>query len=171
MAIRLPSDVERLLDQSLRHNFDNSKILAYKLQDVQDNQVQELCSLATESYAKEALGWPRGRLEKPEIFQIVENQEFKDVDACLQDFVQRLRALLEDSPPYEFPIWSRAFVVAEKAGLPERCTVVLLHKKPDEGQWKVDCVGCPVEVELGMTVTSLTMQDETEEDVVERLGG
>lgn len=170
MDIQLPADAGRLLNQAAtRHNFDSCKVLAYKLESQEENDVQQVCDGATDSYARKVLYWPNGRLAKPEIFEIVDSQTpFEDISACVQHFVHHLRTLLESNPPYMLPTYSEAFIATSKNVLPGRTTLVLLHK-PDGQEWRVDCVKCPIEVELGLTVTSLTIVDETAANVLERL--
>jgi hypothetical protein len=67
------------------------------------------------------------------------------------------------------PIYYKAFIAASKDDPPGWTTLVLFHK-PQGKDWQAECVGCPIGAELGLTVTSLTMTDETVEDVLERLG-
>jgi len=169
MNDELPTEACRLLDQGGEYNFDDCKIAAYRLKGVDDKQLRQLCEAATDSYAREILNWPNGRLAKPEIFELDSQAALTDISACVQRFIDRLQTLLESQPPRMLPIYYKAFITASKDNAPGRTKLVLFHK-PQGEQWRVDCVECPIAIELGLTVTSLTMTDETVEDVLERLG-
>lgn len=169
MAIQLPQGASHLFDQAEDFNFDNSKVLAYRLKDLEAKDLTEACERATESYARKVLNWPSGRMEKPAIFDVVDSKTgLEDINACLRGFVRHFQGLLGTDPPKTLPTYYRAFVVMSKDELPDQSTIVLIHKPEEE--WQVDCVRCPVEAELGLTVTSLMMGDETVEDVLGRLG-
>lgn len=170
MAIELPASAGQVLEQAGDHNFDNAKVLAYKLNGVETEQLQQTCDRATESYARKALKWPDGRLEKPDIFETVERPRsgFTDLQACAEHFIQKLQTLLASDPPHQLPTYYKAFVVASKDEMPDRVAIVLMLQS-DEGEWRADSVRCPVEEELGLTITSLTMGDEATEDTLQRL--
>lgn len=170
MAIQLPESAERLLERGEEYNYDNCKVLAYKLKDLGNGDLVHACEEATESYARHILYWPNGRLAKPDIFEPVNSDTtFEDIGACVEHFFHQLQTLLDANPPKMLPTYSGAFVAISREGLPTESTLVLLHK-PHEQEWRVDCVQCPIEVELGLTVSSLTMVDETAENVIANLG-
>jgi hypothetical protein len=169
MNEKVPAEACRFLDQGGEYNFDNCKVLAYRLQGVDDKQLRQVCEAATDSYAREILKWPNGRLAKPEIFKVDGQAACKDISDCVQRFLDCLQTLLKSQPPRMLPIYYKAFIAASKDDPPGRTTLVLFHK-PQGEEWRADYVGCPVRAELGLTVTSLTMGDEAVEDVLERLG-
>ena len=163
MNLQLPEGAEKILNLTETYNFDNCRMLAYNLS---DNDLQEVCERATESYARKVLKWPDGRLAKPEILEPVGgNTAFEDINSCLRHFVQHLEASLDLDSSKMLPILPEAFVVISKS---DHASLVLLHK-PGEQTWRADCVQVPIEVELCLTATSLMMGDETAVDVFGRL--
>ncbi|KAG7419683.1 hypothetical protein Forpe1208_v003432 [Fusarium oxysporum f. sp. rapae] len=148
---------------------ENSMILAYGLHDVMTEDVQKACDMATETYAKEILNWPNGRLEKPEIFKVESPDEgLRDLDDCIERFVGHLHDVFEASPPKDLPTYPHAFVVMDENCLKADATATLvLAHKPDD-KWKVQHCSVPIEVELGLAVESLRLGDVTETDMLDQ---
>ncbi|KAH8170273.1 hypothetical protein LIA77_10817 [Sarocladium implicatum] len=162
-------DLNDLFDKSGSFVLDNSLIVAYGLRKTPTEVVQQICDNATESYAREVLHWPLGRLMKPDIFRVEEHEDVQDKEACTNLFVQRLDALFQASPPRELPIYPRAFVIVDaQDGQPStHVTLALAHQV--DNKWQISYLKVPVDVELGMEVESLRMGDITAQDVVDQL--
>ncbi|CAL5873124.1 uncharacterized protein PFLUO_LOCUS7393 [Penicillium psychrofluorescens] len=171
MPIELPPGASDVFDQGNQYALDNGLVFAYGLKEVTTAIIQETCNQATESYAKEILGWPNGRLAKPEIFSSVkEDTLFENLGDCTKHFVRYLHDLFKSSPPKMLPTYPHAFIAVSKEEdsrdkIPSHVILVLAHKS--HGQWQLEHRSVPLQVKLGLSVSSLTMGDVTAEDILD----
>lgn len=167
MSIELPSDAGDLFDKGTQYAVDDGMVLGYGLKDVTTAMVREICNQATESYAKEILYWPNSRLAKPDIFSPVDEEDtFENLDDCTRHFIEQLRNLFKSSPPKQIPTYPHAFIAISKDDMPNNVTLVLADNSCDS--WKLEHRSVPVKVELGQSVDSLRMGDDTARDVLDR---
>lgn len=166
-GIELPPDASDVLDQGTQYALDDGKVFAYGLKDVTTDVVQETCNLATESYAKEILNWPNGRLAKPDIFSPVEGT-FENLGDCTKHFVRHLRNLFKSSPPKQVPIYPYAFIAVSRVEISRNLALILAYKSKSHGLWQLEHRSVPVKVELGQSADSLRMGDEITEDILDR---
>jgi hypothetical protein len=145
---------------------DNGKALAYGLKNVTKAMAQEACDKATESYAKEVLHWPNGRLAKPDIFSPVDAGQFENLGDCTKHFAAHLLDLFRSSPLKQLPTYPHAFLVISKEEMPSYATLVLAYKS--RGRWQLEHRSIPVYVEFGQPVESLRFSDETAEEILDR---
>lgn len=169
MGIDLPPDASDLFDQGTQYAVDDGKVFGYGLKDVTTAMVQETCNQATESYAKEVLKWPNGRLAKPDIFSPVDEGVFENLSDCTKHFLKHLRDLFKSSPPNKVPTYPHAFIAVSKNEMPSNATLILAYKSC--GLWQLKHRSVPVKVELGQSVDSLRMGDETMKDILDRYAG
>lgn len=165
MCIDLPPGAGDLLEQGTHYAVDDGKVLAYGFNDVAAAMVQETCNQATESYAREVLQWPKGRLAKPDIFSPVEGV-FANLNDCTQHFLEYLQDIFKSSPLEQLPTYPHAFIAVSKNNLSSKVTLVLAHRS--HGIWQLKSVSVPVEVELGQSVDSLRMGDETTKGILDQ---
>lgn len=169
MDSRLPPDASDLFEKGSRYAVDSGKVLAYGLNGTSNTAIEDICDQATETYARKVLNWPKGRLAKPDIFDVVNSQgPFHDIGECTKHFVQHLHDLFKMSPPKQVPTYPHAFCVisAEQA----RTTVNLVLAYKLHYQWQLQHCSIPVEVELGLSVESLRMGDTTARNILDKFG-
>ncbi|KAL2205456.1 hypothetical protein CC79DRAFT_1048893 [Sarocladium strictum] len=156
-------------DRGSHHYVDLGLVLAFGLKNTPPSAVQGICDRATESFAREVLHWPNGRLIKPDIFKVDEvSENLHDLDACTELFINRLRSLFESPPPYEIPIYPHAFIVVDEEDVqyPEHVTLAMAHQVDE--RWKIDYCVVPTHVELGMVVDSFRLGDGEKQDVLDK---
>lgn len=166
MSIDSPPDASDVFDRGNQYAVEDGKLLGYGLKGVTTAMVQDICNQATESYAKEILNWPNGRLAKPDIFSPVDEGTFEDLGECTKHFVKYLRDLFESSPPKQIPTYPHAFIAVSKDEAPHNATLVLAYKA--RGLWQLEHRSVAVKVELGQSVDGLRMGDETAKDLLNR---
>ena len=167
MSIESPPDARVLFEHGTQYAVDDGKVFGYGLKDVTTAMVQEACNQATESYAKQILKWPNGRLAKPDIFSPVYDEGvFDNLSDCTKHFLKHLRGLFKSSPSKQIPTYPYAFIAVSNNEMPSNVTLVLAYKTHD--LWQLKHRSIPVEVELGQSVESLRMGDETTKDVLDR---
>lgn len=171
MSIKLPPDASDVLDQGNQYALDNGLVSAYGLKDITTTIVQETCNQATESYAKEILGWPNGRISKPDIFSPVnEDTHFENLDDCTKHFVRYLRDLFKSSPPRMLPTYPHAFIAVSKDEVPRDeipSHVILVLAYRSHGLWQLEHRSVQLQAKLGLLVSSLTMGDVTAKDILD----
>ena len=158
--IDLPPGAEDIFDRGQKYALENGNILAYGLTGVESSTVQETCDQATDSYAREILYWPNGRLAKPEIFSPVQGT-FEDLDSCAVHFVQYMADVFASAPPKQIPVYPHAFVVISGDA---DATAVIAHQR--QGKWLLSQKLLAVRTELGQTLDSLRMGDLNESVVL-----
>ncbi|KAJ6786217.1 hypothetical protein PWT90_05751 [Aphanocladium album] len=144
-------------------NLENSSVLAYRLQGVTVDTVIQVCRRATETYAREILNWPEGRLTKPDIFSSADaHVGAESVEQCAELFAQHLTDLYQSSSPKEdkttLSTYPYAFIVVSPAELPHNAIVVVVAY-PDRETWRLEQRLLPVDVELGQCLDSLRRGD------------
>lgn len=166
MEIRPPKGAADTFSRGEHYNLDNSTILAYGLQRVASEQVHQICNHAKESYAKNVLNWPNGRLAKPDMFAPVSESSPENVADCAEYFVQHLNGLYPPEKGRELPIYPHAFVVIYKRE-PSNSVIVVVARHEDE-TWCLKQRSVPIDVELGMSLASLRFGDIIKEDFLNR---
>lgn len=169
MSIGLPDNASEVFNRSCSFNVDNSAILAYSLAEVTSKSLNKICDRATESYARNVLNWPNGRLAKPNIFAAASQVELKDVEQCAKHFVQHLHTLYQSEPCKELPIYPFAFIVISKADLPENAIAVLAYQENEV--WRLGKRLIPIETRLGLSLESLRMGDISQQDIMNEFRG
>ena len=167
MSLPLPPNASSLFQQGNDYHVDNGKVLAYGLRSVSQSLVNDVCEDMTNSYAKEILNWPKGRIDKPEVFFVVEDGPFDSLSKCAEHFVEQLRTLLETTSPEEdLSLYPHAFIaIAQRQG--SQFAVLFVAHCPED-DWLLEYREIPIQVEMGLIVTSLTMGDITEADMLEQ---
>ncbi|KAJ5126135.1 hypothetical protein N7448_005447 [Penicillium atrosanguineum] len=166
MCIELPPGASGVFDQGNQYADDDGKVLGYGLKGVTTAMVHEACDQAIESYTKAILNWPNGRLAKPDIFSPVDEGTFEDLGACTTHFVRHLQDLFDSSPSKQVPAHPHSFIAISKDEVSPNAILVLAYKS--HGLWQVEHCLVPVQVELGQSVDSLRMGDETAKDILDR---
>jgi hypothetical protein len=168
MHLQLPPDASDILEKGNQYALEMGEVLVYGLNDTTSDAVQQICDKATETFAKEVLNWPNGRLAKPDIFKgVTSDSQFKDLGDCLEAFLTQLRNLFQSSPPKALPIFPHAFIVVETKDpkTTDIATVVLAYKS--RGNWRLEHCSIPIHVELGQQIDSLRMGDESAERILD----
>lgn len=164
MPLKLPENASAVFDQGGQYNVDNSTILTYGLQGVTSAKLKEACEEATESYAKKVLGWPSGRIAKPDLFEAATKSSFNDIGQCVEHFVEHLQKLYESTTDKLLSTFPHAFAVFSKDH-PSDATLVVAYE--DNG-WSLGQCLIAVDTQLGQTVDSLRMGDLSGEDILEQ---
>ena len=134
----LPREAEKTLKQCGSYVVDDSEIFVYS-QKGEEEVVQAKCADAEESYARQVLNWPRGRLAKPKIFHEPVAAP-GGMEACVEHFFHHVGALLECRPgerARELEVYPFAFVVFDQDGPPDQVKVVVALNSEDD-QWSLD---------------------------------
>ncbi|KAJ5475861.1 hypothetical protein N7475_001590 [Penicillium sp. IBT 31633x] len=166
MEIQVPLDVMEVFNEGNKYALEDGKLFVYGLKGTTTDVVQEICKQATESYAKDILNWPHGRLAKPEIFSPVDEGPLDDLGDCFKYFVKQLRDLFDSSPPKQLLTYPHAFIAVSKDEMPNNAILVIAYESC--GIWKLEYRSVPIQVELGQFVDSLRMGDESPEDRLDR---
>lgn len=165
MEIPLPENAPGAFTDGSGYVLDNSFILAYGLQGVSSDTVTEVCHRATETFAREVLKWPHGRLAKPDIFTVSVKRGVDSVEQCAQHFTRHLTDLYKTVQSRELPTYPHAFVVITEEQLPSKAVVVLANQANDA--WHLEQRLLPVNVELAMQLESLRLGDITKQDILD----
>ncbi|KAM0343767.1 hypothetical protein ACHAPU_008194 [Fusarium lateritium] len=164
MSVDVTKDIGDIFEKGNHYYLENAHILACGLNNATTEAVQKVCDEATESYAREILN---GRFGTPDIFKVDTcDVELKDVEDCIDRFIDTLRTLFESSPPYDLPIYPHAFIIVdmERVQSSETVTLVLAFKSDEE--WRLGYFSVPIKAELGLTAESLRVGDVTEDDIL-----
>lgn len=169
--LALPLNADSILQKCRTYVLDDSKFSVYSLEGVEGKDVQSKCTKAEESYARQVLRWPKGRIAKPIIFDTPSTAS-KDVDACVQHFIYHLDHVI-DKPPHEehkdLAVYPFAFVIFGRANYADKATVVVALESED-GKWRLCPCRMPIDVDLGQQLDSLRMGDIATQDLVTRYG-
>lgn len=165
----------KILSQSSNYVLDDSKIAVYSLQQNEQQVIQTKCTEAEESYARQVLYWPHGRLAKPSIFQ---NSAITSdsLEACVEHFILHLERLIDgksrEESSRELETYPLAFVVFgdHHEDSPDRVTVVVALQSEDDDRWSLDTCRIALDVYLGQELDSLRMSDISTQDLVSSYG-
>ena len=168
--LRLTRDTHDILKQCGSYVLDDSEIFVFS-HSGEEQQVQNKCTDAEESYARQVLGWPKGRLAKPSIFREPTTSP-GDIQSCVTRFFHHIGQLLErkaheDSKQLE--VYPFAFVFFDHDDPSGQVTVVVALNGEDD-QWSLDSCRIPLEVQLGQELDSLRMGDISTQDLVSSYG-
>ncbi|KAL6922253.1 hypothetical protein ACHAP8_003725 [Fusarium lateritium] len=170
MNLKLPLDASELFEKAwTQHSSDIAEVLAYGLNNTTAEAIQQTCDKATETYAKEVLNWPHGRLAKPDIFKVAtSDSQFRDLGDCTEAFVSQLRDILHSSPPKALPVFPFAFIAVDtnESQTFESVIVILAYKA--QGNWRLGHCSIPIHLELGQEIESLRMGDITAQDILDQ---
>ncbi|KAI6851747.1 hypothetical protein KC338_g8939 [Hortaea werneckii] len=169
-GLRLTRGTQDILEQCSYYVLDDSEIFVFACSG-EEKQVRNKCTDAEESYARQVLGWPKGRLAKPSIFRESTTRP-GNVQACLTQFVHHIGQLFErktheDSNQLE--VYPFAFVVFDHDDPSSQVTVMVALKGEDD-QWSLESCRIPLEVQLGQELDSLRMGDISTQDLVSSYG-
>jgi hypothetical protein len=168
--LRLTRGTQDILKQCGYYVLDDSEIFVFS-HNGEEKQVRNKCTDAEESYARQALGWPKGRLAKPSIFRESTTRP-GDIQACVTQFVHHIGQLLEHKThegPKQLEVYPFAFVVFDYDDPSGQVTVVVALKGKDD-QWSLDSCRIPLEVRLGQELDGLRMGDISTQDLVSSYG-
>jgi hypothetical protein len=166
----LTRGTQDILKQCGYYVLDDSEIFVFS-HNGEEKQVRNKCTDAEESYARQALGWPKGRLAKPSIFRESTTRP-GDIQACVTQFVHHIGQLLEHKThegPKQLEVYPFAFVVFDYDDPSGQVTVVVALKGEDD-QWSLDSCRIPLEVRLGQELDGLRMGDISTQDLVSSYG-
>jgi hypothetical protein len=169
-GLRLTRGTQDILKQCGYYVLDDSEIFVFS-HNGEEKQVRNKCTDAEESYARQALGWPKGRLAKPSIFRESTTRP-GDIQACVTQFVHHIGQLLEHKThegPKQLEVYPFAFVVFDYDDPSGQVTVVVALKGEDD-QWSLDSCRIPLEVRLGQELDGLRMGDISTQDLVSSYG-
>jgi hypothetical protein len=169
-GLRLTRGTQDILKQCGYYVLDDSEIFVFS-HNGEEKQVRNKCTDAEESYARQALGWPKGRLAKPSIFRESTTRP-GDIQACVTQFVHHIGQLLEHKThegPKQLEVYPFAFVVFDYDDPSGQVTVVVALKGKDD-QWSLDSCRIPLEVRLGQELDGLRMGDISTQDLVSSYG-
>jgi hypothetical protein len=169
-GLRLTRGTQDILKQCGYYVLDDSEIFVFS-HNGEEKQVRNKCTDAEESYAQQALGWPKGRLAKPSIFRESTTRP-GDIQACVTQFVHHIGQLLEHKThegPKQLEVYPFAFVVFDYDDPSGQVTVVVALKGKDD-QWSLDSCRIPLEVRLGQELDGLRMGDISTQDLVSSYG-
>jgi hypothetical protein len=169
-AMRLSRSTQDVLRQCGNYVLDDSEIFVFS-HNGEEKQVRNKCADAEESYARQVLGWPKGRLAKPSIFGESTTRP-GEIQGCFAQFVYHLGQLLERNAhedSKELEIYPFAFVVFDHDDPSGQVTVVVALKSEDD-QWSLESCRIPLEVRLGQELDSLRMGDISTQDLVSAYG-
>jgi hypothetical protein len=169
-GLRLTRGTQDVFKQCGYYVLDDSEIFVFS-HNGEEKQVRNKCTDAEESYARQVLGWPKGRLSKPSIFRESTTRP-GDIQACVTQFIHHIGQLLErkaheDSKQLE--VYPFAFVVFDHDDPSGQVTVMVALKGEDD-QWSLDSCRIPLEVQLGQELDSLRMGDISTQDLVSAYG-
>ncbi|GAB1739784.1 hypothetical protein NU219Hw_g4721t1 [Hortaea werneckii] len=169
-GLRLTRGTQDILEQCGYYVLDDSEIFVFSCSG-EEKQVRNKCTDAEESYARQVLGWPKGRLAKPSIFRESTTRP-GNIQACVTKFVHHIGQLLErkahdDSNQLE--VYPFAFVVFDHDDPSSQVTVMVALKGEDD-QWSLESCRIPLEVQLGQELDSLRMGDISTQDLVSSYG-
>jgi hypothetical protein len=113
-GLRLTRGTQDISERCGYYVLDDSEIFVFS-HNGEEKQIRNKCTNAEESYARQVLGWPKGRLVKPSIFR-ESTTRTGDHQACVTQFFHHIGQLLErkaheDSKQLE--VYPFAFVVFE----------------------------------------------------------
>lgn len=170
LDLDLPHGVEDTLKQSRNYVLDDSEIFVYCLKG-EEKDVQTKCADAEESYARQVLGWPKGRLAKPSIFRKPVTIP-GDLGACVKHFIHQISRLLarkSNGDAGKLEVYPLAFVVFNQDDPADRVTVIVALDSEDD-HWSFDSCTIPLKVLLGEELDSLRMGDISTRDLVPSYG-
>ncbi|KAI7214136.1 hypothetical protein KC333_g6174 [Hortaea werneckii] len=169
-GLRLTRGTQDILEQCEYYVLDDSEIFVFSCSG-EEKQVRIKCTNAEESYARQVLGWPKGRLAKPSIFRESTTRP-GNIQACVTQFVHHIGQLLErkaHEDSNELEVYPFAFVVFDHDDPSSQVTVMVALKGEDD-QWSLESCRIPLEVQLGQKLDSLRMGDISEQDLVSSYG-
>lgn len=173
--LTLPHNAGKILSQSRNHVLDDSKIAVYTLKHNSGKDAQNKCTEAEESYARQVLNWPHGRLAKPSIFQntVIASDS---IGACVEHFILHLERLVDEKSheesSRELDVYPLVFVVFgdHHEDSPDRVTVVVALQSEDGDRWRLDTCRIALNVDLGQELDSLRMGDISTQDLISSYG-